>query len=270
MDKCTLLRFQGYDKSFSLFNINYFKAIEQIKLSSKLEALSLGILEFKNQRLGKLVEEFVFFQLRQDASVEWIIENIQIQEEQRTIGELDAIYGSNEKSFHLEIVYKFYLYDTLQTYSNPLSYWIGPNRRDTLDYKLDKLKTKQFPLLFNKVTQKQLISQNINTTHMQQKLCFKAQLFLPHNNSEINIEPLNTKCISGFYVSFKAISTFEKLEFYIPKKLDWLIIPHHNVDWLDYDTAIISIGEHISSKRSPMVWLKYSNSDIKKCFITWW
>ncbi|WP_218847025.1 DUF1853 family protein [Winogradskyella forsetii] len=139
MDKCTLLRFKGYNHTASLFNTDYLNEITQIELSSTTQSFDHDSVAFKNQRLGKLVEEFVFHQLKQDKSVDWILENIQIQEEQRTIGELDAIYGANGNSFHLEIVYKFYLYDTLKTYSSPLSYWIGPNRKDTLDYKLDKL-----------------------------------------------------------------------------------------------------------------------------------
>lgn len=268
MDRSTLLRFKGCDNTPFLFNSDYFKDFKRIDLSSK--AISVDLITFKNQRLGKLVEEFVFFQLKQNKSVDWILENIQIQNDRKTIGELDAIYKFKGKLIHLEIVYKFYLYDTLKSYSNPLSYWIGPNRKDTLDYKLEKLKTKQFPLLFNKITQKQLLAQSINSTNITQNLCFKAQLFLPFNKSEIHIEPLNPECISGFYLSFSAISTFEQLEFYIPEKLDWLIIPHNNIEWIDYDSAIIYIEQQIRLKRSPLVWLKYSDTKLKKCFITWW
>ena len=44
---------------------------------------------------------------------------------------------------HLEIVYKFYLYDnTIGT--SEIDHWIGPNRNDSLREKLEKLKSKRF------------------------------------------------------------------------------------------------------------------------------
>ncbi|EPR70379.1 hypothetical protein ADIWIN_3735 [Winogradskyella psychrotolerans RS-3] len=269
MDKSTLLRYKGYLETSTLLKTIGLSGIDQIKLGSESDLIG-DEFEFKNQRLGKLVEEFVFCQLQQQASVKWIVENLQIQKERKTIGELDALYFQGDKPIHLEVVYKFYLYDSLNTYNEPLAYWIGPNRKDSLCYKLEKLKIKQFPLLFNNETTNQLLKYNIDTAGVSQKLCFKAQLFLPYNNPEINIEPLNENCICGFYISFNAISTFKTLQFYIPQKLDWLVICHNDVFWEDYETAKIKIQEEIEDKRSPLVWLKYSETKFVKCFITFW
>lgn len=269
MNKSTLLRYKGYLETPTLFNSIDLKGIDQIELSSESD-LIIDEIEFKNQRLGKLVEEFVFYQLQQQATVKWIVENLQIQKERKTIGELDALYFQENNPIHLEVVYKFYLYDSLSTYKEPLSYWIGPNRKDSLCYKLEKLRFKQFPLLFNTETTNQLLKFNIDTADVSQKLCFKAQLFLPYNNPDINIELLNENCVNGFYISFNSISTFKSLQFYIPQKLDWLVICHNDVLWQDYETAKINIQEEIEDKRSPLVWLKYSETKFVKCFITFW
>jgi hypothetical protein len=50
----------------------------------------------------------------------------------------------------MELAYKFYLFDPSIS-SEPINNWIGPNRNDSLQEKLEKLKTKQFPLLYHKL-----------------------------------------------------------------------------------------------------------------------
>ncbi|WP_179375664.1 DUF1853 family protein [Winogradskyella wichelsiae] len=269
MDKSTLLRYKGYVKTPSLFKSSDFTEIDALKLPLTYKLLDTDS-KFKNHRLGKLVEEFVFHQLKQQPDVQGIIENIQIQKEQQTIGEIDALFYEKEKPVHLEIVYKFYLYDTFQSYTNPLSYWIGPNRKDALCYKLEKLKNKQFPLLYRNETKNQLKDYNINIAEVSQKLYFKAQLFLPYRRNNINIGAINEQCVYGFYISYKDINVFETYKFYIPEKLDWLIDPHVNVEWQDFNLAKDIIEKQIKENRSPLVWLKVNNTKFEKCFITFW
>ncbi|WP_417860886.1 DUF1853 family protein [Winogradskyella sediminis] len=269
MDKSNLLRYKGYVKTPSLFLSQGSLSLNPIELSSEFESLPKDV-NFKNQRLGKLVEEFVFYQLKLQSNVKWLVENIQIQKERTTIGELDALYLLNNKPIHLEVVYKFYLYDSLKSYNNPLSYWIGPNRKDTLCYKIDKLKNKQFPLLFKSDTKQQLEPYNIDMTTISQSLCFKAQLFLPCNETNIQFGSLNQNCVSGVYISYLNLFKFKTLKFYKPQKLDWLVVPHNDVDWRDYDSAIMDIEKEIEVKRSPLVWIKHSNTKIVKCFVTFW
>ncbi len=101
-------------------------------------------------------------------------------------------------------------------------------------------------------------------------MCFKAQLFLPYQNRTIDIGPLNSDCIAGYYISFSKIELFINFEFYIPKKLDWIVIPHHNVDWIQYSASLIILESELNNLRSPMVWLKNTESQISKSFIVWW
>jgi hypothetical protein len=269
MKKSTILRYNGYLNTPSLFKTDDLLKFDILQLKPNSKGL-VDTDEFKNQRLGKLVEEFVFHQLKQQSQVNIIIENLQIQNGKQTIGEIDALYYNNEQPIHLEIVYKFYLYDSLKSYDNPLSYWIGPNRNDALTYKLEKLRNKQFPLLYRDETQLKLKEFGVNIKKVKQTLCFKAQLFLPYDNETIDVNPLNKACISGFYSSFKTISNFQQYQFYIPVKLDWLIKPHSNVEWLTFDNAKSKIEAFIIQKKSPLVWLKNEKQEFIKCFITWW
>jgi hypothetical protein len=269
MDLKTELRYKGYVATPPLWKGNSVSQFPQIEWNQNSE-INNDSISFKNRRLGKLVEEFVFSQLKQQDSITWVCDNLQIQNGKQTVGEIDALYFQGEKPVHLEIVYKFYLYDKLKTYNNALSYWIGPNRKDSLLYKLDKLHTKQFPLLQNELTE--IYTENLGLEHSanKQKLCFQAKLFLPYQNNTIDISPLNPNCVSGFYISYKEIEFLKHREFYIPEKLDWLVIPHQNVDWMSY-TSIIEIIEHeINNEYSPLVWIKQNNENIQKYFITFW
>jgi hypothetical protein len=269
MDLITKLRYQGYAATPPLWKGSSISQFKQIEIAHNVEIIENSIV-FKNQRLGKLVEEFVFYQLQQLDAVTWICDTLQIQNGKRTVGEIDALYIDEGRPIHLEIVYKFYLYDSLENYNQPLAYWIGPNRKDSLLYKLDKLHSKQFPILYSEFTKTSLDTYNLDLKNIEQRLCFKAQLFLPYDGGEINLSPLNAICIAGFYIAFNKIEVFKNLKFYIPNKLDWLILPHQNVQWLDYATAIPCIKNEINKERSPLIWLKSKTEIPDKCFITFW
>ncbi|WP_282042653.1 DUF1853 family protein [Winogradskyella flava] len=260
--------FDGFQNTSLLWKRNSVEHLEQFVVPETSEKFKPKT-EDKKLRLGKWVEQFVSFQLQQQSNVNIIEENLQIKIGKQTIGELDLLFLKDKQPFHLEIVYKFYLYDTSKVSANTFDYWIGPNRNDSLTYKLDKLKNKQLPLLYNNETKASLKS-FIHTESIKQCVCFKAQLFLPFGKQNISVEPLNKNCISGFYLPFAKIKALEMFQFYIPDKLEWLVTPGHNVSWLNFKTATMHIKEQIEQQRSPMAWLKNEKNELMKCFITWW
>lgn len=221
-------------------------------------------------RLGKWVEAYVNFQLKQDLNITILEENLQIRDHHKTIGELDLLFLNNTQPIHLEIAYKFYLYDTLNTYENPLEYWIGPNRNDSLIYKLKKLKERQLPLLYHSATKTILNNKNLSPETFTQCMHFKAQLFLPFNATAIDMSFLNNNCIEGFYLSFNALQQLNSYQFYIPQKLEWLSHPKLEVNWLSFAQAQQAIPAFIDQKQSPLCWIKSNTNTVKKCFITWW
>ena len=269
MDLKTKLRYQGYSATPLLWEGKRLPPFEQTSLAKHTDSLDEAIV-FTNKRLGKLVEEFVFFQVKHQPTVTWISDNLQIQDSNRTVGEIDALYFHDGHPRHLEISYKFYLYDTLQSYNDPLAYWIGPNRKDTLFYKLEKIRNKQFPLLHSDFTKPYLDKFKLDPEKIKQELCFKAQLFLPYHKMDMDTSPLSSDCIAGFYISIREVEQFESFEFYVPVKLDWLIIPHQEVNWLSYSAALEIIKSHIANQRSPLVWIKQGDGTINKCFIVFW
>ncbi|WP_020567654.1 DUF1853 family protein [Neolewinella persica] len=269
MDLATKLRYQGCISTPPLWKSETVSPFKQIELATTAEAVDDSVI-FKNHRLGKLVEEFVFHQVKSRPSTSWIDDNVQIQKDKRTVGEIDALFYDDGRPVHLEIAYKFYLYDTIEDYDEPLAYWIGPNRKDSLFYKLGKLHLKQFALLHSELTRPYLEDYKLEVSTIRQMLCFKAQLFLPYQNRSVGVSPLNSDCVAGFYLAFREIALFKGLKFFIPVKLDWLIAPHHDVEWISYASAIEIIEIDIISKRSPLVWVKQNDGVIGKFFVVFW
>lgn len=227
--------------------------------------------EQKSLRLGKWVEKFVLFQLQQMPNCQIIADSLQIVDGQKTLGELDVLLIHQNIPIHLEIVYKFYLFDIKSKGKDLMSNWVGPNRRDNLNYKLEKLKHKQLPLLYHTKTEQILENYKFDIDSVKQHVLFKAQLFLPYGRHERqDIEPLNTSCISGYYLDFARFDLLQNALFCIPQKLEWLIEPNNNVQWLDFEMAKELISKSILSERSPMIWVKNRMGELKKCFITWW
>lgn len=269
MDSETKLRYQGFISTPPLWLGSRVSPFKQIDLPRDAEIVD-DATSFKNQRLGKLVEEFVFHQLKNQNSISWICDSLQVQKDKRTVGEIDALYYSDGCPVHLEIAYKFYLLDTIDTYDEPLAAWIGPNRKDSLFYKLGKLHNKQFPLLYDRQTLGYLEKYKLDVKEVEQKLCFKAQLFLPYHNRVVDVSPLNNQSIAGFYISYNELEMFIGYDFFIPDKIDWLILPNHKVNWINYDSALVTIGTHINNKRSPLVWMKNNEDELSRCFVVYW
>lgn len=220
-------------------------------------------------RLGKLVEKFVINQLSAYKNIEVLLENIQIQDEKITLGELDCILLENDIPIHLEVIYKFYLYDN-SVGNSEIEHWIGPNRRDSFDMKYDKLVRKQLPMLYHTKTQELLRRKNIDTEKIIQKVYFKAQLFPHLNDIDKNFPLINNDCISGFYIYSNELSQYNNCKFFVPTKHNWLIQPHSNVNWLNFEEFSKQSSVFLEEEYAPMCWMKKPNGMIFKFFVVWW
>jgi uncharacterized protein len=223
----------------------------------------------KKIRLGHLVERFVSKELENIADIKVLAENIQVKNNKITIGELDCLLINNNTPVHLEIVYKFYLYDE-SVGNSEIEHWIGPNRNDSLIEKITKLKNKQLPLLYRLETEPIIEKFKLNINTIQQQVYFKAQLFVPFHLFNKPLRVINNNCIMGYYINFNAINKLKNNQFYIPSKLDWLVEPHSNVDWMNFEAATAQIKDFTTNKRSPLCWIIDKNSALQKIFIVWW
>ena len=220
-------------------------------------------------RLGMRVEQFVFHEL--ESMSEWTVlaKNVQINRNKITLGELDCILKKDEEIIHLEIVYKFYLYDP-SVGQTERDHWIGPNRKDSLAEKTTKLSDKQLPLLYSDETQTTIREIGITTSRIQQRVHFKAQLFVPLNMKNSKFNDINSNCIAGVYIHSEDLHMFEDCKFFIPQKANWLTIPHTNVPWLNPSSFKGHIESLHKEKRAPLCWLKQPNGELEKLFVVWW
>ena len=240
-----------------------------------LEQLDTSIVQYKpykhitnlNQRLGHRVEQFVFHELSD--AVDIVAQNIQIKDAKRTIGEIDCILTHDDSPIHLEVIYKFYLYDESVGHSE-LEHWIGPNRNDSLIEKITKLKQKQLPLLYKPETASLLKKLNFNVSDIKQQVYFKAQLFVPHALHGIPLRQINNACIAGVYITYTVLDTLSQYQFYLPQKLDWLTEVHTDVNWQTFEDAKPFISTLILKQKSPLCWLKSPEGDLQKLFVIWW
>ncbi|WP_435139578.1 DUF1853 family protein [Formosa sp. A9] len=223
-----------------------------------------------NIRLGKRVEQFIFNYLNSQSETKVLAKNLQIQNNKITLGELDCIVQQNDTITHLEVIYKFYLYDNTVG-DTELDHWIGPNRKDSLIEKLNKLQHKQLPLLYKPETQLVLNTLHISTKNIMQQVCFKAQLFLPFGMSELEqANGINPQCIVGFYLHFDTLHHLKDCKFYIPTKVNWLCDIEIQVPWLTFENFKVEITPLIQNKTAPLCWVKFPNGTTKKCFVVWW
>lgn len=224
--------------------------------------------------LGKRVEHFMSFYLKNNTPYQILAQNIQIFKNKITLGELDFLIQHRETKqiIHLEQVYKFYLYVPNATlYQHDP--WIGPNYKDSFQQKMDKLTQKQFPLLYQETTKSTLEHLQLDYSKIQQQLSFKAALFLPFDELNTSFETVNHGCIEGIWMrleDFKKNTSFREAHFFLPEKQDWGLQPKYNSTWFSQASILPKIQESLARKRAPMCWIKTDKGAYQKCFVVWW
>ncbi len=225
-----------------------------------------------NEVLGKRVESFFEYCIRFSQNYEIIAKNIQVFKEKITIGELDFLIKDlpNHKIIHIELVFKFYVYDP--NILNEINRWIGPNRKDSLLEKIDKLKNKQLPLLFRNETRSVLDNLNLDIDKIDQQVCYLANLFIPYSLKGKKIQHVNNDCVVGYWIHFHEFISkkYASFLFCIPKKKNWIVHPEHNEVWHSFDVIYEQIQALYLQKKSPLLWVNNGENSYERIFIVWW
>lgn len=208
---------------------------------------------------------------------ELLVANLQINatpfsnpKEKETLGELDYIVRNLQTNqiIHIELACKFYLYDE-NAGANEAEKWIGPNRKDTLFDKLEKVKWKQFPLLHKEETIENLEKLNVTFPSIQQ-LCLKAFLFIPKEMNSDNFPKNYTNCIVGHWINYKDFTEDNKADLYaIPSKKEWLLPFERIENWHKFSAVKKLIREQLELKKSPLIYKKTPHK-IERFFVVWW
>lgn len=223
-------------------------------------------------RLGHQME-YVFKQLIEYCKdYEVLLHNLPVKSGNRTIGEIDFILKDVKTAelIHVELTYKFYIINP--EISEPIHQLVGPNKRDMFFTKMEKIKNKQFELLHSEDGVNALADNNIDHSKITHQTCYKAQLFEPYGSIPVNIRPLNTNCIVGYWLRFDDFKSgdFKEYQFYIPNKSQWVIEPHAALEWTPHFEILMEINLRILKENAPMVWMKKSETEFEKFFVIWW
>jgi len=218
------------------------------------------------------MESFFSYLIKTSSEYHLIIENLQIPKNRITIGEIDFIIENRIKNelIHIEMVYKFYVYDP--SFKTEEERWIGPNRKDSLFQKIKKLREYQFPLINHEETKKVLNTYKIDSTQLKQKVCFKANLFVPWEMREKFYPQINNSCIRGFWIHLHQFipKDFADHVFLAPKKPDWPIDPLANDEWVPFSIIYEKVVEFHNKNISPLLWMKTAKAKVERFFVVWW
>ncbi len=276
MHNRTYFQFQGFVNTPSIFLDSNFLGLTLFKWNSKNFDITSALTELKefpgNLVLGKRVEHFFKAMVPTTGDYQVLGNNIQIHNQERTLGEFDFILKDliNSQILHVELMYKFYVYDP--EFSLEMERWIGPNRKDSLLHKIQKVKKNQFPLIYTPEAREVLSSLNVESDTIHQQIYFKATLFIPEKLSQQKFHHINEKCISGFWYHLKEVIKFDQsaFQFYAPEKQDWPIDPKHGELWFSYAEILQQIQELHLRKKSPLIWIKKPQGEFQKMIVVWW
>lgn len=222
--------------------------------------------------MGKRVECFFHYYMEHFSREEVTAHNVQIREGKITIGELDFLLRNRQENTvaHIEVVYKFYIYDP--AFDQEVHRWIGPNRKDSLVKKLSRLRDRQFPLLYRPETRHLLDRLGIDPEDVTQKVCFKANLFVPFHMLEQEFPLVNNQAIRGFWIRSGAFTPdeFGSFEFFSPKKPDWPAEPESNKTWFSFSEIREQLEELLENEKSPLIWMKLGPGHFSRFFVVWW
>lgn len=258
-EKRLYYQYLGFVNSLNLFtdnviDIEYFNFEKQSISYEEFQSFSLDV----KVPLGKRVERFFEFYIEQHDNYKMLKKNIQVNHEKITVGEFDFFIEelSTKKIIHVELVYKFYIY---KEHKEEIERYHGPNNHDNLEDKLHKLKTKQFPLLFNPLAQDLL--GDLSHKKVTQQLCFLGNIFI-HKKDEAQFEAINESTIAGSYLTFEEFlndGTYQDKLYFIPQKEDWLIEAQYCEFWYKHLKTTQKIKKYFDKSISQLVWVKEGN-----------
>ena len=226
--------------------------------------------EIPDVMLGRQAEAIFESIIKESKSYKLLAANIQIQSPTKTIGELDYLLEQKKTKtqIHVELSCKFYLFDpdSLGTFEQK---WIGPNKKDSLQDKITKLREKQFPLLFDKNTENLLENIGFNASKATQQCYLAASLYLPIGQSKLALPKAYQKCVVGYWMYYHQLTLEDTCGYAVVEKKQWLLPLKAITHWCNAKEIQVKILESLENKKAPHVYKK-SGAIIEKFFVVWW
>lgn len=149
------------------------------QLDQNPESISEYILAGNHRLLGSYFERLWQFFFSHCPGWKLLADHIQIIHNKQTLGELDLLVRSpDDEALHIELATKWYLQIPGRS-GDQAADWLGPQTKDRLDLKINKLEAKQFPFIGDEQVIDHLLRQGLPIPQ-QQFLIMKGGLFAQH------------------------------------------------------------------------------------------
>ncbi|HHJ80283.1 MAG TPA: DUF1853 family protein [Candidatus Tenderia electrophaga] len=149
---------------------------------SQLDDAPAPLLQWLEQRasplLGIYFESLLAFWLQRLPDVELLAQNLLVEQSGLQLGEFDLLFRDlgQQQVFHWEVTVKFYLRVDASDYQ-----WLGPNPRDSLQRKLNKVFDRQLRLSQQPKAQ-QLLLNELGLHQVVPQAFVKGYLFYPYDS----------------------------------------------------------------------------------------
>ncbi|MBB3045881.1 hypothetical protein FHR99_000117 [Litorivivens lipolytica] len=190
----------------------------------------------RSKRLGLVFETYWHFFLQHDAETELIAHNLPVRDDGKTLGEFDVLYHCHRRNraVHLELALKYFMAtpEPLQA-GSPMSQWLGPNSRDRLDIKWQRMRDHQLALPRKPAAQ--AVLQELGIPQFEQEAAVKGWLF-HHPKRTPEPAPINPDHCRGLWQTHAEFSEQENAS-------DWRYLA--KPDWLDsFENAVALEEKH--------------------------
>lgn len=194
-----------------------------LQLDQNPQKLEAFLSNRQTGRLGETFEKLWQFWLQEIMGYELIVDNFQIFTNDRTLGAFDLLARKkdSEDLMHFEFTSKFYLNNGQGVRRSD---WKGPDSKDRLDKKTNRMFDHQLQLSNYPATETVLQQKN---WHIDQKIgIFRGRLFW-HISEELTTVPywMNEQVLTGFWCRAEELSqqvSFSRNSWVILNKQNWL------------------------------------------------
>lgn len=209
--------------------------------ATQLDRLDQNELEafFKDQQprqVGRYFEGLIEFWLTKIRKVEMSERGLQVQEENRTVGELDFVFRDEGGILtHWETAVKFYLHHEGE--------FIGPNATDTLERKVRHLKEHQIQL-----------GQKAMPEIEKSEVLMKGRLYYHPDDGENIKLPVYVAAnhLRGTWVRSTEMDRFDlNKNYYILEKPHWFTVPDSKAALSSSETQVF-LHKHFQSSNRPL------------------
>lgn len=199
----------------------------------------------KNKRLGFYSEALLSFFFQNFPEIELLLQNYQIIEDKRTLGEVDFIIKWCDRIIHIECAVKFYLCDHAKDVQD-LHSWIGPACKDDLGRKMKKVIEHQLPIINSSS-----FRDAFNYSSIESFIFLKGKLFV---NQEIECNWVK-KNLLGQYLYLKEHKNPRELQ--LLSKPNWLSINNEKYlngakNTLNYNSLLKKAEFFLAPGRNPV------------------